>query len=167
MDLIAATGLVILLKLDSNHWFFSPYDLEIRWMTSKNNRTPPLGYSKLCALFQSHQWIQAGWPVLKHFPYIITEGSLTEFHQHETSQHPSLPDPVTVHSDYDMPSLCNFSSRFARRPSHQFNFVRIYNLIKIRFWFFYIHVFLISSDNIAVVVCTNFRCDQTSFLFNQ
>ena len=32
-DLIAATGLVILLKLDSNRLFFSPCDLEIRWMT--------------------------------------------------------------------------------------------------------------------------------------
>ena len=28
-DLIAATGLVILLKLDSNHRFFSPCDFEI------------------------------------------------------------------------------------------------------------------------------------------
>ena len=35
MDLIAATGLVILLKLDSNHWFFSPCDTEIWWMTPK------------------------------------------------------------------------------------------------------------------------------------
>ena len=34
-DLIAATGLVILLKLDSNHRFFSPCDLEIWWMTQK------------------------------------------------------------------------------------------------------------------------------------
>ena len=32
-DLIAATGPVILLKLDSNHRFFSPYDLEIWSMT--------------------------------------------------------------------------------------------------------------------------------------
>ena len=32
-DLLAATGLVILLKLDSNRWFFSPCDLEIWWMT--------------------------------------------------------------------------------------------------------------------------------------
>ena len=29
-DLIAATGLVILLKLDSNNLFFMLYDLEIR-----------------------------------------------------------------------------------------------------------------------------------------
>ena len=28
-DLIAATGLVILLKFDPNHRFFVPYDLEI------------------------------------------------------------------------------------------------------------------------------------------
>ena len=33
-DLIAATGLVILLKFDPNHRFFSPWDLEIWWMTS-------------------------------------------------------------------------------------------------------------------------------------
>ena len=41
MDLIAAAGLVILLKLDSNRRFCSPCDLEIWWMTSNNN-TPPL-----------------------------------------------------------------------------------------------------------------------------
>ena len=51
LDLV--TNLVSLLKLDSNHWFFSPYALEIWWMTSKNNRAPCLGYINLCALFQS------------------------------------------------------------------------------------------------------------------
>ena len=35
-DLIAATGLVILLKLDSNRRFFSLFDLEIWWMTQKS-----------------------------------------------------------------------------------------------------------------------------------
>ena len=34
-DLIAATGLVILLKSDLNRQFFSPCDLEIWWMTLK------------------------------------------------------------------------------------------------------------------------------------
>ena len=48
-DLIAATGLVILLKLDSNHRFFSLCDLDIWWMTSKNNRAPLLYYIKLSA----------------------------------------------------------------------------------------------------------------------
>ena len=57
-DLIAVTGLVILLKLDSNLWIFSPCDLEIWWMTLKNNRTPLLCCFKLCASFHSHQWIQ-------------------------------------------------------------------------------------------------------------
>ena len=33
-DLITATGLVILLKFDPNHRFFSPCDFEIWWMTS-------------------------------------------------------------------------------------------------------------------------------------
>ena len=41
-DLIAATGLVILLKMDSNRRFFSPCDLEIWWMTSNNYRAPLL-----------------------------------------------------------------------------------------------------------------------------
>ena len=45
-DLIAATGLVILLKLDEIHRFFSPCDLEIWWMTPKNNRSPLLCYFK-------------------------------------------------------------------------------------------------------------------------
>ena len=57
-DLIAATGLVILLKFDPNHWFFSPCDFEIWCMTSKNNRAPLLCYIKLCVSFQIRRWIQ-------------------------------------------------------------------------------------------------------------
>ena len=64
-DLIAATGLVILLKFDPNHRFFSPCDLEIWWMTSKNFRAHFLYYIKLCASFQSHGWIQTGVTVRK------------------------------------------------------------------------------------------------------
>ena len=64
-DLIAATGLVILLKLDWNRRFFSPYDLEIWWMTSKNYRAPLLHYIKLCASSQTPRWIQTGVTVRK------------------------------------------------------------------------------------------------------
>ena len=64
-DLIAATGLVILLKLDSNHRFFSPCNLETWWMTPKNNPTPLLCYFKLSASFRSHWWIQTGVTVRK------------------------------------------------------------------------------------------------------
>ena len=59
-DLIAATGLVILLKLDSKHRFFTPCHLKIKWMTPKNYRSPLLYFIKLCASFQIHQWIQTG-----------------------------------------------------------------------------------------------------------
>ena len=38
--------------------FFVPCDLEIWWMTLKNNRAPLLCYIKLCASFQSHGWIR-------------------------------------------------------------------------------------------------------------
>ena len=64
-DLIAATGLVILLKLDSNHRFCSPCHLEIWWMTSKDYSTPLLHYIKLCASSQTPRWIQTGVTVRK------------------------------------------------------------------------------------------------------
>ena len=54
-DLIAATGLVILLKFDPNHRFFSLCDLEIWWMNMKNNRAPLPYYIKLCASANSNQ----------------------------------------------------------------------------------------------------------------
>ena len=57
-DLIAATGLVILLKFDPNHRFFSLCDLEIWCITSKNNRAPLLYHIKLCVSFQIHRWIE-------------------------------------------------------------------------------------------------------------
>ena len=43
------------IKLDSYRWFFSLCDLEIWWMTSKNNRALLPYYIKLCASFQIHQ----------------------------------------------------------------------------------------------------------------
>ena len=64
-DLIAATGLVILLKLDSNRQLISPCDLEIWWMTLKNNKASLLYYIKICASFQIHRWIQTGVTVRK------------------------------------------------------------------------------------------------------
>ena len=65
-DLIAATGLAILLKLDWNCQFFSLCDLEIWWMTSKNYRAPLLHYIKLCVSSQTPPWIQTGVTVRKH-----------------------------------------------------------------------------------------------------
>ena len=64
-DLIAATGLIILLKLDLNRRLFSPCDLEIWWMTPKNNRAPLLCYFELFASFRSHWGIQTGVRVRK------------------------------------------------------------------------------------------------------
>ena len=52
-DVIAATGLVISPKLNLKRRFFSPCDLEIWWMTSKNYRVPLLHYIKLCASSQT------------------------------------------------------------------------------------------------------------------
>ena len=48
------------LNLGQNQQFFVLCDLEIWWMTLKNNRAPLPYYIKLCASFQSHGWIQTG-----------------------------------------------------------------------------------------------------------
>ena len=53
------------LNLGQNWRCFVPCDLEIWWMTLKNNRAPLLCYIKLCASFQSHRWIQTGVTVRK------------------------------------------------------------------------------------------------------
>ena len=52
-------------NLGQIRWFLEPCDLEIWWMTLKNNRAPVLSYFKLCAVFQSHHWIQTGVTVQK------------------------------------------------------------------------------------------------------
>ena len=44
---------------------FRPCDLEIWWMTLKNNMACLLYYIKLCVSFQIHQWIQTGVTVRK------------------------------------------------------------------------------------------------------
>ena len=75
-DLIAATSLVILLKLDSNCRFFSPCDLEILWITPKNNRAPLLCYFKLFASFRSHWWIQTGVTVRKRLIWVKIDDCL-------------------------------------------------------------------------------------------
>ena len=64
-DLIAATGRIILLKLDSNRQFFCPCDLEIWWMTPKIDRAPLPCNFRLFASFHSHWWIQTGVTVWK------------------------------------------------------------------------------------------------------
>ena len=64
-DLIAATGLVILLKFHPIHRFFNLCDLEICCMTLKNNMAPLLYYIKLCVSFQIHRWNQISVTVRK------------------------------------------------------------------------------------------------------
>ena len=64
-DLIAATGLVFLLKILFKSLIFGPMWPGNLMEDLKNNRAPPLYYVKLCASFQSHRWIQTGVTVRK------------------------------------------------------------------------------------------------------
>ena len=52
-------------KLGRNRRFFVPSDLEVWWMTLKNNRALLLCCFKICASFYSHHWIQTGVTVQK------------------------------------------------------------------------------------------------------
>ena len=48
-----------------NHQFFVLCNFEIWWMTLENNRAPILYYTKLCASFQIHRWVQIGATIRK------------------------------------------------------------------------------------------------------
>ena len=100
-DLIAATGLVILLKFDPNHRFFSPCDLEISWMTLENNRAPLLYYIKLCASFQIHRWIETEVTVQKHSIRV----KIGDFLSCVTSKFDGWPWKTIGHFFYTTPSF--------------------------------------------------------------
>ena len=53
------------LNSGQNRRFFVLCDLEIWWITLENKRAPLLYYTKLCASFQIHRWIQIGVTVRK------------------------------------------------------------------------------------------------------
>ena len=59
-----------------NRRFFSLCDLEIWWMASKNYRAPIPHYIKLCASFQSHQWIESAW---SYSPETLNSGQNQRF----------------------------------------------------------------------------------------
>ena len=54
-----------LIQMGVKWLIFRPCDLEIWWMTLKNNQARLLYYIKLCVSFQIHQWIQTGVTVRK------------------------------------------------------------------------------------------------------
>ena len=57
--------------------FLEPCDLEIWWMTLKNNRAPLLSNIKLYASFHHHMWIQSGVTVRKRLSWVVTSVTLT------------------------------------------------------------------------------------------
>ena len=57
--------------------FLEPCDLEIWWMTLKNNRAPLLCCFQLCAWFHCHMWIQTGVRVRKRLSWVLTSVTLT------------------------------------------------------------------------------------------
>ena len=116
-DLITATGLVILLKLDSNHWFFILYDLDIRWITSKNNMAPPLGHIKLCALFSSHRGIQTVVRIQNRAPLLCYFKLFASFHSHQLAVNSSWRySPETPNLGQNHRFLSRVTLKFYRWP---------------------------------------------------
>ena len=57
--------------------FLEPCDLEIWWMTLKNNMAPLLSTIKLYASFYHHIWISTGVTVRKRLSWVMTSVTLT------------------------------------------------------------------------------------------
>ena len=76
--------------------FFVPCDLEIWWMTLKNNRAPPLCYFKLCASFRSYWWIQTGVTVRKRPIWV----KINDFFSHVTLKFDGWPWKTIGHLFY-------------------------------------------------------------------
>ena len=64
------------LNSGQNREFFVTCDLDIWWMTLKNNRAPFLSNIKLCASFHRHMWIQTGVTVWKRLSWVFTSVTL-------------------------------------------------------------------------------------------
>ena len=104
-DLIATTSLVNVLKLDSNHWFFSAHAWPSNLMDDlKNNRAPLLCYVKLCAIFQSHQWNQTGVTVRKQTIWIKISNYLSLV----TLKFDRWPSKTIGHLFYDTSSVVHY-----------------------------------------------------------
>ena len=84
--------------------FFVPCDLEILWMTLKNHREPLLCYFKLCASFDSHQWIQTGVTVQKRPIRVKTDNFLA----HVTLKFDGCPWKTMGHLSYATSSFVHY-----------------------------------------------------------
>ena len=85
------------LELQSgNTRFFCLCDLEIWWMTSKNNRVSLLCHFKLCASFRNHLWIQTGVTVRK----CSIQVTIVDFSSHVTSKFDGWPKKSIEHISF-------------------------------------------------------------------
>ena len=79
-----------------NQQFFLPCDLEIWWMTLKNNRACLLYHVKLCASFQSHQWIKI-WVIVRKCSFQV---KISDFLSRVTLKFDGGPCKTTGHLFY-------------------------------------------------------------------
>ena len=103
---------------ESHIWeiIFVLLDMEIWWMTLKNNRTPLLYYIKLCATLEIHGYIQLGATVWKHsirvklvifcsaWPWTLTDDLKK---QHDTSY--TLPEALCIISNPSVKSNLSYN----------------------------------------------------------
>ena len=95
--------------------FFVPRELEIWWMTLKNNRASLLYYVKICASRQNHGWIKTGVTVRKLS--ILVKIGILKFDglSWKTIGHLSYAAPSFVHHFIlyiDWSCICGCQGRF-------------------------------------------------------
>ena len=128
--------------------------MEIRRMTSKNNKAPPFGYIKLCALFQSHHWIQTVVIVRNRlFPvkigdfwsrmtYKIWRMTLKAMGQFFYATSSCVYHFVVLHASCSMESMVRWVNCNGRASRHEIN---NYNANADVFYEIGIHVFICSG----------------------
>ena len=89
-----------------NQQIFVPCDLEIWWMTMKNNRAHLLCCSKLCASFHNHGWIWTKVTVRKRSIWVKTG----DFLSHVTLKFDGWPWKTIGHIFYVASSFVHFHS---------------------------------------------------------
>ena len=85
-----------ILNLGKNWQIFVLCDLEIWWMTLKNNRTPFLFYIEFCPSFQIHQLIQT-WVTVRKYSIRVKTGI---YLSHVTLKFDRWPWKITRHLFY-------------------------------------------------------------------
>ena len=113
--------------------FFVLCDIEIWWVTLKNNRAPLLWYFKLCASFRSHRSIQTGVTVRKCQMWV----KISNFLFRETLKFDAWPWKIIGHLFYATSSFVHHFIDISQFKDllHGHHFCQWQSFLKISWWY--------------------------------